>query len=76
MEAEPTETTTATPTARVSTEEEKTDLDQLAKKRLPAPVKDKGKSSANSQFTNGRRLHPVDFGQKPSGETGGICSVC
>ena len=67
MEAEPTETTTATPTARVSTEEEKTDLDQLAKKRLPAPVKDKGKSSAKFPVHKREKTSPSGLRAEPSG---------
>ena len=56
---------------RASTEDEKTDLDQLAKKRLPAPVKDKGKSSAKFPAHKREKTSPSGLGLRaePSGET-------
>ena len=63
--------TTETTTAQASTEDEKTDLDQMAKKRLPAPVKDKGKSSAKFPAHKREKTSPSGLGLRaePSGET-------
>jgi len=69
MEAEPTATTTETPTARANPDDDKTDLDQLAKKRLPAPVKDKGKSSAKFPVHKREKTSPIGLRAEPSGET-------
>ena len=67
MEAEPTETTT-TP-ARASTDNDKTDLDQLAKKHLPAPVKGKDKSFAKFPAHKREKTSPSGLRAEPPGET-------
>ena len=52
-----------------STDDDKTDLDQLAKKRLPAPVKDKGKSSAKFPAHKREKTSPSGLRAEPPGET-------